>query len=332
MTEHAVLKEIQSNKIFPTYLFFGSEEYLIEDTLNQAIEILVDPSSRDFNFNSYHAEVSLPAEVLDTARTLPFLAEHRVIVIKRVDAAKHIFMENRQLLNYLESPYKETCMIFTAHEIDQRKKFFKSIHKTGKTVYFTKLKSKETARWISKKAGGKSYQIESSAAEYLADVFNNNLKKIDTELEKIFLYCVKEKLINLNTVHHVAGNPKVDSIFDLTEAIGKKSIDSSLSKMENLLSHGAKALPTLGMIARQFRLIWQAKSLTKKRVPSTEISSKIGVPPHFVGKIISQAGKFTTENLIYAFERLLQADVELKSSARPPGLIMESLVIDLCLS
>jgi len=86
------------------------------------------------------------------------------------------------------------------------------------------------------------------------------------------------------------------------------------------------------MITRQFRLIWQAKALSKKKVSPTEILSKIGVRPYFAGKIISQAGKFTRENLIYAFERLLQADVELKSSAKSPILIMESLVIDLCLS
>ncbi len=108
MTEHAILKEIQSGKISPLYLFFGSEEYLIKDTLNQAIEILVDPSSKDFNFNIYHAEVSSPSDILDTARTLPFMTKHRVIIIKRIDAAKQTFMENRQLLNYLESPYKET--------------------------------------------------------------------------------------------------------------------------------------------------------------------------------------------------------------------------------
>jgi len=332
MTEHAILKEIQSGKISPLYLFFGSEEYLIKDTLNQAIEILVDPSSKDFNFNIYHAEVSSPSDILDTARTLPFMTKHRVIIIKRIDAAKQTFMENRQLLNYLESPYKETCIIFTAREIDQRKKFFKSISKTGKTVHFKKLKTYQTAKWIMERSKANGYRIDSSASEYLADAFNNNLKRINTELEKIFLYSGEKKSIDSDTVQLVAGNPKVESIFDLTESIGEKNIDNSLSKMENLLSHGALPLQTLGMITRQFRLIWQAKVLSKKKVSPNEISSKIRVPPYFVGKIISQAEKFTRKNLIYAFERLLQADVELKSSARSPILIMESLVIDLCLS
>jgi DNA polymerase-3 subunit delta len=259
------------------------------------------------------------------------MTKHRVITVKRVDAAKQTFMENRQLLNYLESPYKETCIIFTASEIDQRKKLFKSISKTGKTVHFKKLKTYQTAKWIMERSKANGYRIDSSASEYLTDAFNNNLKLINTKLEKIFLYN-RKKSIDSDTVQLVAENLKVESIFDLTESIGEKSIDNSLSKMENLLSHGTLPLQTLGMIARQFRLIWQAKALSKKKVSPTEILSKIGVRPYFAGKIISQAGKFTRENLIYAFERLLQADVELKSSARSPILIMESLVRDLCLS
>tara|TARA_B100001079_G_C16070518_1_gene365454 strand:+ start:185 stop:550 length:366 start_codon:yes stop_codon:yes gene_type:complete len=78
------------------------------------------------------------------------------------------------------------------------------------------------------KANG--YRIDSSASEYLADAFNNNLKRINTELEKIFLYSGEKKSIDSDTVQLVAGNPKVESIFDLTESIGEKSIDNSLGK------------------------------------------------------------------------------------------------------
>lgn len=332
MTEHPILKEIRSGKIFPLYLFFGEEEFLVETILNQALEILIDPSSKDFNCNTYHAEGSSPAEILDTARTLPFMADRRVIVIKRVDAAKQAFMENLNLLKYLESPYKETCIIFTAREVDQRKKFYKNILKNGKPVHFAKLKPYQATKWIIKSIKEKGCEVETSAAEYLADVFNGNLNRINSEIEKIILYSGKQKKIDLNTVQKVAGNPKVDSIFELTDAIGEKSIKSCINNMENLLTHGALPLQVLGMISRQFRLIWQAKVLADKKVPSGEIAKKTGVHPYFVSKIVSQAGKFTGENLVFTFKRLLQADLELKTSARSPVLVMESLVIDLCLT
>lgn len=332
MNEHAILKEIKSGKIFPLYLFFGPEKYLVDAALNQVINLLVETSSRDFNLNSYHAESSSPAEVLDTVRTLPFMTERRVVVVKKVDTAGKSFINNENLLNYLKSPYKETCLIFTAQEIDKRKKFYTLISKKGKVICFQKFRSHQTISWISIRAKEAGYNIQSAAARYIADVFDNNLNKIDTELEKIFLYSDEVKSIDLNTVQLVAGNPRVDSIFELTGAIGEKNLHSSLNKLGNLLTHGTQPLQTLGMIVRQFRLIWQTKALNEKGVSSTQISKEIGIPPYFIGEIISQAKKFTKKNLIYVFERLLKTDVQLKSSARAPSLVMESLVIDLCLS
>jgi DNA polymerase-3 subunit delta len=151
------------------------------------------------------------------------------------------------------------------------------------------------------------------------------------ELEKIITYAGEENLINLKSVQLVAGNSRNDSIFALTDAIGKKDMDCSLGTLEKLLYQGGAPLRTLGMITRQFRLIWQAKTLAVKGASHLQISEKIGIPSYFVGKFLSQAQKFSLENLCYVFERLLQADLDLKSSGKSPIRILEALVIDLCL-
>lgn len=332
MNEDLIIKQIQTGKIYPLYLFFGPEEFLIEKTLKKAINLLVDPSLKEFNFHTYHIENNSPEEVVDAARTLPFMSPHRVIVLKKVDAAGASFLNNHNLLSYLESPNKETCLFFTAQKIQKQKKFFTLISKTGQTHHFQKLKSFQVVKWVQKRAKANMFQIEQAASEYIAEACNNNLQRIDKELEKVFTYCGEVKFIDLNTVQEAIGNPKVDSIFALTEAIGKKNVAGSLSKLENLLAHGAVPLGTLGMITRQFRLIWQTKALTEKGANHAEISGTIGVPPYFIGEIISQAGKFTKENLIHVFKRILQTDIELKSSGKSPSLILESLVIDLCLT
>ncbi len=331
MTEDILIKEIKSGKIFPLYLLFGPEEYLIEDTLKQAVNILVDPLLKEFNFNAYHAESCSPVEVLDTVRTLPSMSKHRVVVVRKLDNARQTFLSDDNLLSYLECPYQETCLFFTAQEMDKRKKFFTLINKKGKTVHFPKLKSRQAARWILKRAKAKRRQMELEAADYLSEVCNNNLQRIDLELEKIITYAGEENLINLKSVQLVAGNIRNDSIFALTDAIGKKDMDCSLGTLDNLLYQGGAPLRTLGMITRQFRLIWQAKTLAEKGDSHLQISEKIGIPSYFVGKIISQTREFSLENLYCVFESLLQADLELKSSSKSPSRILESLVIDLCL-
>jgi len=331
MVEDGLIQEIKSGKVFPLYLLFGPEEYLIEDTLRQAVNVLLDPVLKEFNFNAYHAESCSPVEVLDTARTLPSMSKHRVVVVRKLDNARQTFLSDESLLSYLDGPYQETCLFFTAQEVDKRKKFFALINKKGKIVHFPKLKSRQASIWILKRAKSKGRQMESEAADYLSEVCNNNLQRIDLELEKIITYAGEENLINLKSVQLVAGNIRNESIFALTDAIGKKDMDCSLGTLDNLLYQGGAPLRTLGMITRQFRLIWQAKTLAANGDSHLQISKKTGIPSYFVGKILSQAREFSLENLYCVFERLLQADLELKSSGKSPIRILESLVIDLCL-
>ena len=345
MSPADIIKEIKSGKISPIYLLFGEEKYIIEDSLKQITELIVDPSAEDFNLNRYDASVHSVVEVLDSARTLPFMSDRRIIIVKGIkpkarkeegeeeeEGKEESFIDSLYLINYLESPYKESCIIFVSHEakMDQRKKFYKNIQKNGKILNCQKLNLKGAVAWLKKRTESKGFKIDYTAAEELAETCNNNLKRIESELEKIFLYSGKDRVINSDTVCTVAGNNKIDSIFDLTKTIGNKDLKLSLDKMENLLSHGTHPLPILAMISRQFRLIWQAKALSNKNTPKNEIAKRIGAHPFFVGEYISQTKNFSQEDLVYVFERLLEADIEIKSAGRP-RLSIESLIMDLCL-
>ena len=46
-----ILREIQSNKVFPVYLLCGEESFLIEGTLKQMLDHLLTPETRDFNLS-----------------------------------------------------------------------------------------------------------------------------------------------------------------------------------------------------------------------------------------------------------------------------------------
>ncbi len=329
MNHESVLKEIKSGKIYPLYLFYGEERLHLEDTLKRVIKMLVDPSSEDFNVNTFDAEKVSASEILDLARTLPFMADRRVIIVKGIDSPKQLLTDNSDLLSYLESPYKESCLIFIAYKADNRKKFFIRFKKKGKIINCPRLKIEESTRWIINKVRSSGFQIDSMVAEHLADSCNSNLKRIESELEKIFIYIGKTKSIDYKTVNLLVGNPKVESVFKLTGAIGKGNINDALSKMENVLHHGTQPPQALGAIAWQFRAIWKAKALLNKKASKSEISAGVGNWKN-IDEYIEQAKNFSQQYLIYAFERMLQADIDLKSAARP-RLSMESLIIDLCL-
>jgi len=111
----------------------------------------------------------------------------------------------------------------------------------------------------------------------------------------------------------------------------------------------AEAPRTLANIARQFRLIWQAKMLLSAGV---KLFRKDSVPQDLRGlmpsspdifdlvrrqdwqqrRLTEQAGRFTREQLARGFESIADADAALKgidSDIDDPRMIMEMLVLRL---
>jgi DNA polymerase III delta subunit len=61
------------------------------------------------------------------------------------------------------------------------------------------------------------------------------------------------------------------------------------------------------------------------------VAGSLGVPQFVVKKLLAQSRRFRGAELEAALMRLARADLELKSSRRPGGLVLEEAVMDLCL-
>ena len=71
------------NKTFKTcYLLFGDEVYLKRQYRDKLLGALVTEGD-NMNFSSYEGKNISAGELVDLAETLPFFAEHRVILVLR---------------------------------------------------------------------------------------------------------------------------------------------------------------------------------------------------------------------------------------------------------
>ncbi len=92
-----IIEQIKSGKIYPVYLLHGEETYLIEDTLDKMIELLVPDNTRSFNLDIFSSpEVSVD-EILSLANTYPVMAQRRVVVVKDPS-----FINSKKEINTLE--------------------------------------------------------------------------------------------------------------------------------------------------------------------------------------------------------------------------------------
>ncbi len=110
---------LKQGRILPLYLFFGEEEFLIQEALDLIIKKVVDPGASDFNFNSIYCRDTPASEVVNLCQTLPFMSEKRLVIAKDFDALKAADLE--AVVAYLKEPSPSTCLVMVAAMEDTKK-------------------------------------------------------------------------------------------------------------------------------------------------------------------------------------------------------------------
>lgn len=351
----------------PVYLFYGEEAYLRDQYLER-FKSIIPSECRDFNLDVADGRETGVDDIVNLATTLPFLTEKRVVIVKNADFFKarrktqgrngsvqgelgdegeevspeeNIFgdLKNNQkaspkpkenaLERYFDMPLESTCMVLCTDSVDRNLRVFKKVVKVGQTVEFSPLKNRELVLWIESRARQLGKIIEPGAVAKLVTAVGNNLRQMNSELEK--LACFQDRTaITEDDVTLLVGRTVELSIFELVDAIGGRKTQEAIRMTREMVSDGEPVLRLLFMIARQFRLLLRAKSCTETGIPEREAAAVMQVHPYVAQKCINQARNFYFNELKIAMEKILATDLDIKTGRQEPVLALELMIVALC--
>ncbi len=314
---------------FPTLLLlYGEEGYLVEQAVKRVCDLAVPPEARDFNWHRFRGKDIQAAPVLDAASTLPVFSPRRLVFLQDVHDAAAAELEG--LLGYLRDPAPETVLLLSAEKIDARRKFYQEFRKVGTAIEFKRYRDHQIPAFIREQARmiGKSFTEDAMAL--FCRRLGNDLQEIRAELDKLFSYLGEKRLVDVADVDAVVCRTRVESVFDLTNALGSRKSGEALRCLGRLLDEGTAPLVVLTMIVRHFRNLWKTRQLLDEKVGRADIARRIEVNPYFVNGLMEQARTFSFDRYRDLFERFLATDLALKSSASHPGALLERLVLDIC--
>ena len=81
-------RELAEGAPRPAYLLAGEEPLLRDDALAALREAVLDSVSEAFNFDRIDAASSTPGAIIDAVRTLPVMAERRLVIVEEPDARR----------------------------------------------------------------------------------------------------------------------------------------------------------------------------------------------------------------------------------------------------
>jgi DNA polymerase-3 subunit delta len=323
-----VLQQLEKGKLAPFYLFYGESEFRLEQALSRIREAFIPESAKDFNLHIVYGDKAEPADILDTARSLPFMSQNRLIIVRRTEAFSAAALDS--FIPYFENPVDSTCLIFVSSNANFKRRFYRKSRELGRSVHFKKLSDRQVIPWIKREAKRIGIDIEDQACAYLQQIIGSRLRDLQTELEKLHLRHGNAR-IGLDEVREVAIHSRMYTVFELMDAISFKRRAESLAVLNRFLEEEDKDGPlrVLGMLNRQVRILWQAKSLSGAGRTDSEVSRELRLPAFLTSKVVEQSKLWRAGDFQRAVSLLYEADGFLKSGAQA-HLVIENLVLSLC--
>jgi DNA polymerase-3 subunit delta len=325
-----VLKSLKKGELAPFYLFHGPGEFRLEKVLDKIRSDYIPAAARVLNVEViYGGEKTDPAEIISKARSLPFLFSNRLIIVRRVE--KFRTGELEVFLPYLEEPVKTTCLIFVSSKADFRMSFYKRIRSLGGVVNFANLSERQVLSWIKQTAGELGLKIDGEVCAYLRQIVGNGLRELFAELEKLRLR-YGEEAVGVKQVKELALHTRVYTIFELMNRISERKCSESLRILNRFLEEEDKLgapFQILGMLNRQFRLLWQTKHILSKGGSKADVARTLGLPGFSARDFVAHSQVWSVKELEKGLELLYQADGLLKSGSRPKP-VLENVLFSLC--
>lgn len=342
MSSTAVLEAIKKGQVKSTYLLYGEESYFIRQIEQAVIHSVLAPEDIDMNLLNLDKDPSLN-ELIALIETVPFMGSKNVIIIRNTalfrqrKTGTNEPVEDKveeRLLKVISNMPEYTHLVFsTTDKVDKRRKLFKVLEKHGTVVEAANIKGKDVRGWLTVKLAELNKKMDSDAMEYFLGVISImpqiSLGFLHNELEKAALFTEgKTRISHSDLVEIMSTIPEI-SVFSMIDAVSQKQIGKALQLIGEQLKSGEHPLRLVSLLARQVRLMWQAREMANEGYGSREIAERLGLVPFIGEKLLKQSKNFTTDILKQATLALAMADYELKSG-RANKSVLEEIIIAMC--
>jgi DNA polymerase III subunit delta len=321
------LTELRDQPPALLYWIYGKERFLVDRAVNLLKDRLLEPATRDFNYDVLHAKECTPAKIINVARTLPMMARKRLVLVR--DADELDAKELNQLIPYATAPVPETCLVFVADKADTKIKLFATLKKTGVLLKLDPMPERALPGFVRGEAQRRGLRCEAGAAEMIVAEVGGELGQLVDAVERLELFLGESRTIRPDDVEQVVAATRIRSVFELSDAIGEGSSGRALAALESLLRAREPALKILAMITRQVRLLLNARNLLDQRASRSAMMEALGLPPFIVEKIEAQARRFNIATLVAMHRAVHETDLRIKSSRVDDDRWMERLVLEL---
>lgn len=301
ITPREARKRIAAGDLAPVYLVLGDDE-IEKAEVAEAFEQAVDEGLRAFNVDRIDGAEATLRQVVEAAATLPMMAARRIVIVRRAERCLAPKRESRAAAadlaafeEYLANPYPHAVLVLVAAGVDRRRRTTARLLEAATQVAGDTLASVADAEgWVRRRVAAAGRSIDPAAARFVAARAGPDLPRLRGEVERLLLFVGDAPAVGLEDARMVAGPAAAHDDWAVARAIERGQAAAALRELALIVESGAAPYMVLGQLA------W----VVRTRMPNHRVAG--------------------------AVESLYRTDLDLKSSAGDPRVLLERLVVELC--
>lgn len=297
----------QSKEPAPAYAVFGPEELLRRQAIAHIIRLVLGDESQHMALAEYEGAEAALAEVLDDLRTIPFLAERRLVIVR--DADPFISRYREELERYLSAPSPVGVLLLSCKTLASNTRLYKAIEKVGGVIRCESLSARSVPTWLVERCRTEYRKTLSTRdAELLAELIGTDLGVLDNELAKLSVYAGDRRRIQAEDIHALAGFHRHQKVFAMVDALANCDADEALALWQQVLATDRDApYRAIGGLAWGVRQMLSGRSFGR-----------------------AQASQPSQEELHDMLLGLLQADLAAKTGRASVQTAVEQFIVQRC--
>ena len=260
-------------EVSPVWFIRGDATPLIDEAVRLLVERTLPLCGLpQFNHSEHRVDDGAGMAAVSTARTLPMMADMRLVVVRDAHLGPADFYE--ALLDYLENPSPSTVLVLAAGPFpkvrkggkDWGRRVLNAVTKAGTVVAFDASKI-NPASYARDHAASLGKELSPSDASLLIDIVGSDLAQVAREVEKVALFAGDDP-ITADAITESCSLLSEQVIWDLTDGIAQRSPDLALKALHRMMeadSGGGRRL--LAVMTSQLRTMLQLSELVNQRVP-----------------------------------------------------------------